>query len=232
MRIGIPSVDAMLVTAGVAAIVLTVGLLDQSSDSGTTQPSGGSAAAEQHPRLPLLVVAADDSPADRAVGRAVADAAGGAVLSIDATGLTEAMIEDLLVNPPAQVLVVGGPSSVSERAAATLRQHTSGSVTRLAGADRFATAALVAQRRFTPPAQHVWIRAGDALAAPVRAAPGQGTHGPVLLVERNHIPESTAAALSGLRPRHITVMGGPGAVSDGVLEQLQRFTSGRVVASS
>ena len=231
MRIGVPSVDALLVTGSVAAIVLTVGALDQDRDSGTAQPSGGSAVAEQHPRLPLLVVAADDSPADKAVGQAVADAAGGAVLSVAATGLTRAMVEDLSRHEPAQVLVLGGPSLVSGPTAATLRQHTPGSVTRLAGADRFATAALVAQRRFSSPAQHVRIRAGDAPAEPVQAGAGQGTDGPVLLVERDRIPASTAAALRGLRPRHITVMGGPGAVSDGVLEQLQRFTAGRVVTA-
>lgn len=227
MRIG-TAVDGVLVAAGLAAALLTLNLVQQSAGPGAA-PSSASDVTTVAERPPVVVVAASDSPADVAVGRAVAEAAGGALLAVDATGLTAATTAQLSRWRPGRVLVLGGPAAVSERTAAALRQHASGSVTRLSGADRFATAALVARTQFPSPVRQVRILSGDAAAVP---APGRATGGadsPVLLVDRDRIPASTAAALRELRPGSVEVVGGPGAVSDGVLEQLRTLTGRPVV---
>lgn len=228
MRIGISSIDGALVAAGLAAVVLTANLVHQTRDATASQSPMSDVPAPSE-RLPVLVVAAADRPADVAVGQPVAEAAGGALLAVDATGLTAAMTAELSRSRPVQVLVLGGPAAVPGATAAALRRYTSGSVTRLSGADRFATAAMVAQSQFTSPVRHVRILSGDAPAVPSPASNGEGADTPVLLVEHDRIPASTAAALEELHPRSIEVLGGPDAVSDGVLRQLQAFTPHPVV---
>ena len=63
----------------------------------------------------------------------------------------------------------------------------------------------------------------DALAGGVAAA-RQG--GPILLVEGSTLPVVTANELARLRPQRIVVLGGPGAVTDGVLAALQPYAVG------
>jgi putative cell wall-binding protein len=46
---------------------------------------------------------------------------------------------------------------------------------------------------------------------------------PVLLVRRDSIPSVTAAALDGLDPSQITVLGGEGAVDQSVVEELRSW---------
>ena len=229
MRIGVPSVDGGLVAAGLAAVVLTANLVHQTRDTGAAQSPSADVSTARGDRLPVLVVAAMDSPADLAVGQPVAEAVGGALLAVDATGLTQEMTARLSRSRPDQVLVLGGPAAVAEATAAALGRYTPGSVTRLAGADRFATAAMVAESQFASPVRQVRIVSGDVAAVPSSSPKGDGADTPVLLIESDRLPASTAAALRELRPRRIEVLGGSSAVSDEVLEQLQTFTSGPVV---
>jgi hypothetical protein len=88
---------------------------------------------------------------------------------------------------------------------------------RVAGADRYATAAAISAATFAPDRPLVYVATGatfpDALAAaPAAAAAG----GPVLLVSPTAIPSAVAAELTRLRPGRIVVVGGPGAVSESV----------------
>lgn len=96
-------------------------------------------------------------------------------------------------------------------------------VRRLAGADRYATAAALATDRFGG-ARRVYVATGenfpDALGlGPVAAADGS----PVLLVARAGVSAATASALDAIRPAEIVVVGGPAAVPDQVLADLRRW---------
>ncbi|MEO8511119.1 MAG: cell wall-binding repeat-containing protein [Chloroflexota bacterium] len=103
-------------------------------------------------------------------------------------------------------------------------------VERIAGADRYATAALTSQRNFSPSGPVAYVATGanfpDALAAGAAAA----KHGaPVLLVTSSGIPAATAAELTRLRPTRIVVVGASGVVGDGVAGALAGYaTSGEV----
>ncbi|HYD11117.1 MAG TPA: cell wall-binding repeat-containing protein, partial [Acidimicrobiales bacterium] len=105
--------------------------------------------------------------------------------------------------------------------------------TRLAGVDRYATAAAVAHATFQPGVPVVYVATGlsfvDALPAGAAAAQRGG---PVLLTARNSLPASTAEELGRLRPGEIVVVGGPGAVSDAVVQQLDQYTEGSVTRAS
>ncbi|MHB8671700.1 MAG: cell wall-binding repeat-containing protein, partial [Acidimicrobiales bacterium] len=102
-------------------------------------------------------------------------------------------------------------------------------VTRLAGADRFETAALIATSAFSV-ADSVIVASADsvtdALAANFLAGVEQA---PILLVGRDlPLPPSTVWALEQLRTKNIIVAGGPAAVSADVADALaaRNSTSG------
>jgi putative cell wall-binding protein len=105
--------------------------------------------------------------------------------------------------------------------------------TRLAGADRYATAAEVSKATFAAGAAVAYVVTGrnfpDALAAGAAAAADEG---PVLLVDGGRIPPVVADELTRLRPGAITVVGGAGAVPDAALAELRGYTSGAVTRVS
>lgn len=101
-----------------------------------------------------------------------------------------------------------------------------GTVSRLAGADRFGTAAAVSAATFAPGVAVAYVATGDNFPDALAAGPAAALRGaPVLLVRGNRIPEPTATELSRLRPAAIRVVGGTGVISDGVLDALRGYTS-------
>ncbi len=101
--------------------------------------------------------------------------------------------------------------------------------TRLSGADRYATAAAVSAATFAPGVPVVYIASGLAFPDALSAAPAAATQGgPVLLVTTTAIPPPTAAELTRLHPQRIAVLGGLGAISQGVRDQLAGYTAGSV----
>ncbi len=98
------------------------------------------------------------------------------------------------------------------------------SVTRLGGADRYATAAIASAQAFPGGAAGVLVATGenfpDALAASAAAARSDV---PLLLVRAGSIPPATATELQRLSPDTITVVGGPNAVSEAVKTQLGAY---------
>ncbi len=102
-------------------------------------------------------------------------------------------------------------------------------VVRFQGVDRFATSAAIVQASYQPGVPVVYIATGvkfpDALAGGAAAA---NAGGPLLLVLPNSIPTQIAAELTRLTPASIVVLGGTGAVSDGVMASLKSYSSGPV----
>ncbi len=108
-----------------------------------------------------------------------------------------------------------------------------GTVSRLAGADRFTTSAAISAARFDPGVSTVYIANGlnfpDALSAgPV----GGKTGSPVLLVTAESIPDVVQGELTRLGPGNIVVLGGLDTVSAAVALQLENFTRGNVTRLS
>lgn len=126
---------------------------------------------------------------------------------------------------------VAGPAAVSTR--------------RVAGDDRFATAAAVSRQYFPSGASTVYVANGlefpDALSTgPVAAS----RNAPILLTTAGALPSTTLGELQRLRPSTIVVVGGPGAVSADVVARLatvtpnvervagaDRFATSRAIAS-
>lgn len=114
---------------------------------------------------------------------------------------------------PSRVTVVGGASVVSARVQGQLEAAWPGRVRRIAGDDRYDTAAKVV-KDLTGSAPRVLLASGadfpDALAG---AALGQ----PLLLSRPDCLPQVTADAYGSLGTGSVTGLGGPGVLSDTAL---------------
>jgi cell wall-associated NlpC family hydrolase len=122
-----------------------------------------------------------------------------------------------------QVYVLGGQTAVSEAVVAQIENlSTSPTVTRLAGTDRYDTAAAVATSIGAPTGEALvalGVDFPDAVSAGSLAA-GPGTP-PVLLTERTQLPAATRDAVVELDVTQVTVVGGASAVGDGVVRELE-----------
>jgi putative cell wall-binding protein len=132
---------------------------------------------------------------------------------------------------PERIVVLGGPGAVDDTVLERLAQFTEGPVERLQGnsqegSDRYGTSAAVARTLSAGVGaiDTVYIASGenfpDALAGAALAGANQE---PVLLTTRDRLPRATQLRLAGFDPAHIVVLGGPGAVSTSVEQQLQLY---------
>jgi putative cell wall-binding protein len=185
-------------------------------------------AATFDPRVPVAFVARGDTYADALAGGPAAVVDGGPMLLVGST-IPPAIATELTRLRPARIVVLGGPLAVSDGLVTALHAYTTGSVSRLAGADRYATAAAISAATFSPGVGAAYIATGsgfaDALAG--AAAAGRG-HDPILLVPPGTVPASVSEELGRLRPQSVIILGGPAAVSDAAAASLAADTGGGV----
>ncbi len=178
---------------------------------------------------PIAFIATGANFPDALAGAAAAGTAGGPVLLATTTSLPPATAAELARLKPAQIVVLGGPSVVSDAVLAALQAYTAGPVSRLSGADRYGTAAAVSAWTFATGAPIAFIATGANFPDALAGAAAAGTAGgPVLLATTTSLPPATAAELARLKPAQIVVLGGPSVVSDAVLAALQAYTAGPV----
>jgi putative cell wall-binding protein len=126
---------------------------------------------------------------------------------------------------PQTIYLLGGPNVVTPAVEDALTTFArSGNVIRLAGADRYDTAAQAVADAFPGTAPAVMVATGqnfpDALAG---AAASSHVGIPILLVQFQVIPPSTAAQLDRLNPSQIFIVGGTSAISTSVETQLKQY---------
>jgi putative cell wall-binding protein len=127
---------------------------------------------------------------------------------------------------PQQIVVLGGPASVSDAVLAELATLATNGATRAGGLDRYATAAAISAAYFAAAATVV-VASGanfpDALAGSPAAA---HLDAPLLLVRPSAVPDATRAELERLAPTRIIVLGGTAAISQAVQDELAKLASG------
>lgn len=115
--------------------------------------------------------------------------------------------------------LVAAPSASAETAGPTSHQP---GVTRLAGADRYATATAISHDSFPGRTTDVFVVSGadwpDGLAAGAAAAK---VNGMLLPVMPDDVPQVIGDEVSRLKPAHVWIIGGTSAVSDRVAAELQ-----------
>lgn len=215
--------DPVVVLGGPDAVAPTVAaaidgcVADADRVAGPDRFATAVAVARARPDAARVYLASGRAFAD-GLAAAPAVAADDAVLLLTEPDRLPAVTRDeLLRRHPVEVVVLGGTAAVADRVV-TQVQALGLATRRVAGHDRYATAALLAQR-FGAGVDRVVVATGatfaDALAiGPVAARDGT----PVLLVAPRHLPSSVARALERLAPREVVVVGGPAAVSDAVVD--------------
>ena len=115
-------------------------------------------------------------------------------------------------DPGSQLPAVGSPPTA--RAAGLQIQ-------RLAGPDRYATAAAISRASFAADTPIAFVADGTAFPDALSAGPlAAGRGGPILLTAPDWLPPATSDELGRLRPAEIVVLGGGGRVSGSVAARL------------
>ncbi len=136
--------------------------------------------------------------------------------------------EELARLSPLNIVVLGGVAAVDSTVLEALLDYVpaAGTVKRVAGPDRFGTAAEVSSTFFAPDAvDTVFVASGanfpDALAG---SAPAARDGSPMLLTRPGTLPAATEAELARLDPQRIVVLGGQSSIDDAVLDDIQAAT--------
>ncbi|MFN8099677.1 MAG: cell wall-binding repeat-containing protein [Dermatophilaceae bacterium] len=165
---------------------------------------------------------------DALSGAAVAGRDGAPLLLTRRDRLDRPVADEITRLDPARIVVFGGPATVSDTVLKTLATWGV-PVTRVSGADRYETSALISRGNYAPGAGTAYVASGLVFPDALAAAPVAGrTGGPVLLVSGDRVPDSIAAELRRLAPKRIVVLGGTSTIQPSVQTALAGFTSGAV----
>jgi putative cell wall-binding protein/peptidoglycan hydrolase-like protein with peptidoglycan-binding domain len=175
------------------------------------------------PGVDVAYIASGADFPDALAGAAAAGVTGGPVLLTRPGSLPAAVRAELTRLAPKRVVILGGEASVTDQVRTQLVDQGA-PVTRLAGSNRYGTAAAVSAATNAPGVAEVFIASGadfpDALAGAALA----GARGAALLLTAPaSLPTATANELDRLAPRKVTVLGSAVAVSDAVAGQLARY---------
>ena len=127
---------------------------------------------------------------------------------------------------PGRIIVLGGTSVVSQAVMLELDGYTAGAVIRIAGQDRYATAANISSFHMPSGAPLVYVTTGGNFPDALAAGPAAAHRGAPTILVKGPIPASSAAELDRLNPSRIIVLGGPRVISTGTEAGLRAFTPG------
>ena len=170
--------------------------------------------------VPVTYLATAGTFPDALSGGAVAGRAGGPILLVERGAVPGATAKELARLKPGRIVVLGGTGVISDAVKAAVDRYTSGPVTRIAGADRYATSVQISKSGFGS-SDSVFIATGtnfpDGLAGgPVAAL----IPGPLLLVSPTQLPSVVKTELQRLGPDRVFVLGGSGVVSGSVVNAI------------
>lgn len=174
--------------------------------------------------VPAVYVATGQNFPDALGGSAIAGHVGGPVLIIRRPDDVPAeVLSELSRLAPDQVIILGGPSIVTDGALSQIEAAVpSAEVARVAGVNRYGTAAAASAATYSGGADRVFLGTGlnfpDALSA---AALAGSVGAPLLLSKTSCLPEQTATELERLGADRVTLVGGP-TVLDAEVESLTR----------
>jgi serine protease len=180
------------------------------------------------PGVPVVYIATGVVFPDGLVAAAAAGQAGGTMLLVKPDSIPGAIRNELTRLKPKSIVIAGGPVAVSPDVETALAVYAP-SVTRLGGATRFDTAALVSKAAFPTGANIVYVTTGESFPDTMASVPAAAsTNGPVLLVRSDSIPSATRDEIKRLNPSQIVVVGGPVPISASLDGQLEALTDATV----
>ncbi|MEA3502043.1 MAG: S8 family serine peptidase [Actinomycetota bacterium] len=161
----------------------------------------------------VYLVTGQDFPDTLSIGP-VAAIDNAPILLVTRTGIPQATTEELERLAPSEIVIVGGTAVVETSVEDRVQSLTVGTVHRINGADRYATAVAVSQSAFAPGVNVVVLVTGEKYpdgltAGPVAAKLG----GPVLLTRSDSLPTVTRDEILRLSPDTVIIAGGTDAVA-------------------
>ena len=154
---------------------------------------------------------------------AAAGSTGGPILLVEPTSIPAATAAELTRLKPGRIVVLGGSGVVSNGVASALAAYaTTGGVTRLAGADRYATAVAISAGTFSS-RDTVYIATGATFPDALGGGPVAGGLPTAMLLvpSTGTVPSAVANELRRLDPESVVILGGTGAVSSSVASQVE-----------
>ena len=215
--------------AGIIDARATIASLSVSRVAGQDRYATAARVAASYPAgVDVVYLASGRNFPDALAGAALAGKLDSPVLLTEPGGLPGPTRTALTALAPQRIVILGGPNTVSttvETQAAAYATAASGKVSRVAGQDRYATAARVAAS-YPAGVDVVYLASGrnfpDALAG---AALAGKLDSPVLLTEPGGLPGHTRTALTALAPQRIVILGGPNTVSTTVETQAAAYAT-------
>ncbi|HEX5589164.1 MAG TPA: cell wall-binding repeat-containing protein [Candidatus Limnocylindrales bacterium] len=185
-------------------------------------------AASFEPGVSTAYIATGRDFPDALAGAAAAAADDAPTLLVTATTIPDATRQELGRLKPGRIVILGGPSVVSTSVGNALSAYTTGKVVRIAGSDRYATAAAISRATFPAGVPVAYVATGTKFPDALGGAAAAGRQGAPVLLVSDHVPEAVATELRRLAPASIIILGGRGVVSAAVEEALGAFTGGPV----
>jgi putative cell wall-binding protein len=181
------------------------------------------------PGVPVAYVATGKSFPDALAAGPTAARDRGPVLLVSGGSVPSPTLNELKRLKPSRIVVLGGTSVIGQSVMTTLSKVAP--VTRIAGADRYETAARLS-RTFAAGVPIAYVAVGTNFPDALAGVPATRGRGPLLLVSPKGIPASVATELSRLKPKQIVVLGGTSVISPATMSALDRFTAGAVTRRS
>jgi putative cell wall-binding protein len=220
------------VLAGI--LVLTgIALVPPPADAASTERIAGAdryataaavSAAHFSAGVPVVYIATGKGYADALAAGPAAARRGGPVLLV-ADSVPQPTAAELTRLKPADIVVVGGAASVSDAVVNDLNKYATNGARRVAGNDRYATAAAIARETFGA-ASTVFVASGEVFADALAGVPAaSAAKAPMLLVTPRDVPGATANELRADGAQHVVILGGTASVGANAETQLRAIVS-------
>lgn len=130
---------------------------------------------------------------------------------------------------PSRIVILGGEAALAPGVADVLAT-LGAEIVRLAGRDRYDTAAMISAMHFESGVNTAFVTGGTDFASAVAGAPAAaGSGSPMLLTRPDDLPSYTRDELLRLQPDVIVILGGPAVVGTAVESELTGYAQSGVV---
>lgn len=167
-----------------------------------------------------VILARDDQFSDSLAAAPLSKKLNAPILMTDSSSLDSRTLAGLRELGAGNIYIMGGTVAISQSIEDTLRSQNF-KVTRIAGAQGYDTAALISAQVGSDSSGTVYLANGHAIPDAIAISAFAGAQGnPILLTDRDKLPDSTLQALSSLNAQTVVLLGGEAVIGGSVEEQL------------
>lgn len=168
---------------------------------------------------PYVILARDDQFSDTLAAAPLSKKLDAPILMTNSTKLDERTLAEMRTLGAKNVFIVGGTVAISQGIQDILSNEFT--VTRIAGEQGYDTAALISANVGIDPTHTVYLANGNAIPDAIAISAFAAVQGsPILLTDRDVLPESTLQALTDLKVNNVILLGGTAVIGNSVENNL------------